>query len=77
MKLVAHYKSESLQKKGWSALAKYRPRKTSEDDTPTLTIEIDQYSDAIRNEIVQQLKRTSMPFLIEKVKEPVHDDTAL
>ena len=53
MKLVAHYKSESLQKKGWSALAKYRPRKTSEDDTPTLTIEIDQYSDAIRNEIVQ------------------------
>ena len=68
MKLVAHYKSE--------ALAKYRPRKTSEDDTPTLTIEIDQYSDAIRNEIVQQLKRTSKPFLIEKVKEPVHDGVA-
>lgn len=76
MKLVAHYKSEALQNKGWQSLAKYHPRKTSEDETPTLTIEIDQYSDAIRNDIVQQLKQTSMPFLIEKVKEPVHDDVA-
>ena len=76
MKIVAHYKNESLQHKGWKSLAKYRPRKSEEDGNPILTIEASMHSDAIRNEIVQQLKQTSMPFLIEKVKEPVHDGVA-
>lgn len=77
MKIVAHYRNDQLQHKGWQALAKFRPSKSTEDGNPTLSIEATMLSDAITNDIVQQLKRTSMPFLIEKVKEPVHDGAAL
>jgi hypothetical protein len=73
MKIVAHYRNEQLQHKGWHALEKFRPSKSIEDGYPTLSIEVTMLSDVMANDIIQQLKKTSMPFLIEKVKEPVHD----
>lgn len=31
MKIVAHYRNEQLQHKGWHALEKFRPSKSIED----------------------------------------------
>lgn len=66
MKIVAHYKNEQLQTKGWKALAKYRPRKLDLDGTPVLTIELNNSSKEIANSIVKELKEESTPFLIAK-----------
>lgn len=66
MKIVAHYKNEQLQTKGWKALAKYRPRKLHLDGTPILTIELINSSKELANSIVKELKEESTPFLIAK-----------
>lgn len=66
MKIVAHYKNEQLQTKGLKALSIYRPKKQNENGLPILSIKITVVDDDIVNVIVNELKRTSKPFLIEK-----------
>ena len=62
MKIVAHYKNEQLQTKGLKALSIYRPKKQNENGLPILSIKIT----VVDDDIVNELKRTSKPFLIEK-----------
>lgn len=74
MKIVAHYRNEQLQIKGWKALASYRPKRLIMDDLPALAIELSEPSSGVVNKIVQDLKKSSKPFLIAKVNEDIHKD---
>ena len=74
MKIVAHYKNEQLQTKGWKALAKYRPRRMFQDGMPVLSIELTTSTKDLANSIVKELKKESTPFLIAKVNEDIHKD---
>lgn len=66
MKIVAQYKNEQLQTKGWKALAKYRPKRLNVEDTPALSIELSEPSGEVVNKVIQDLKKSSTPFLIAK-----------
>ena len=43
MKIVAHYRNEQLQHKGWHSLEKFRPSKFIEDGYSTTEISFEGY----------------------------------
>ena len=65
MKILALYKSLDLQMKGAEALARYKPTSSLHDGLPSLIINVPSTSTEILK-IIQELKKTSKPFLIDK-----------
>lgn len=74
MKIVAHYKNEQLQTKGWKALARYKPKRIIRDGLPMLVIERLKSDNDVVNNIVKELKKTSKPFLIAKYNNDSQKD---